>query len=151
MWKAMMGGAALRIPIFLAIAFPALADWRICNRTPQDVLASIVFDAGQGYVSTGWYKIRRCGGCATVYHGMPKLRDVFFHAESVDRTMKWGDEYSFCVSSEKFSFRGPTALHCTRQQSPDVRMEDFHLEKLTGNDFTTNLTGKDHSGKACIE
>lgn len=146
----MMTGTRLRILLFLALAIPAFGDWRICNRTPQVVLASIVFDAGQGYVSTGWYKIGACGGCATVYHGMPKLRDVFFHAESLDRMMKWGDDYSFCVASEKFSFSGPTVLHCARPRSADVRMEDFHLEKLTGNEFTTNLTGKDPSGKVCI-
>ena len=151
MLKTVASRTKLRILVFIALVMPASADWRISNKTPEEVNVSIVFNDGHGYVSTGWYRLGPCGGTATVYHGMPKLRGVFFHAESVDRMMRWGDKYAFCVSSGKFSLGGPTAIDRAGQISRGLRMENFHLEKLTGNDFTSNLTGKDRAGQMCID
>jgi uncharacterized membrane protein len=149
--KTLASRTKLCILLSLVFVTPALADWHICNKTPENVVTSIVFDDGQGYVSTGWYKIRACGGCATVYHGMPKLRGAFFHGESEDGVMKWGGTYSFCVMTNRFSLGPRWATDCGGQRGGGYRMEDFSLQKLTGNDFTTNLTGKDRSGKMCID
>jgi uncharacterized membrane protein len=150
MLRHLASAAILRILLLGALAMPSPADWRISNKTPEEVNVSIVFDDGEGYISTGSYRLAPCGGPAAVYHGMPKLRGVFFHAESVDGRMKWGDSFAFCVSPGKFRLSGPTVIDFTGQTSWGLRMENFHLEKLTGNNFTSNLTGKDGSGQVAL-
>ena len=136
----------------LASASPSFADWTICNRTPEEVYASIAFDNGGGYVSSGWYRINGCGGCVVVYHGVPKLRGVFYYAHSRDRAQVWEGNTLFCTrpgvafkfGSDLNSVRGA----CERQ---GFRMESFGMATMRTDNYTTNLTGRHPSGRVCID
>lgn len=143
-----VGGTA-----FLMAGAPiTYADWLLCNRTPSALYTAIAFDNGNGYVSTGWYRVGSCGGCRTVYHGRPKLSGVFVRAVSEDRAMVWEDNFLFCVNpTNAFTYSGAANQVRGTCEQQGGTMQAFTMQTLNTGNHTTNFTGRHPSGQICFD
>ena len=102
-----IGVAVFAIAWVTAVA-PADAQFRVCNKSGENVDVAIAYDGGAkaGFIAEGWFTIRN-GRCETVYGR--SLNNAFFYlyAEGANGSVWDGEDddaqgYSFCISRKVF-------------------------------------------------
>src|SRR5262245_7236425 len=90
----------------LAPTAPSLADFKICNKSKEQVDVAIGYEAGRDvWIAEGWWTIKH-GQCATLWSGPLKNRFYYLYAEG-DKGTEWdasdgGKAGTFCIKNEKF-------------------------------------------------
>ena len=92
--------------LMLGAGREALADYRICNRSPVKVAVSFgYYEPGMGLTSKGWWNLP-VGECATVFNGDASSRIFYVYATGEGgRVWKADDAQdggAFCVSPQKY-------------------------------------------------
>lgn len=123
--------------------------WKVCNASAEDIEVAIAYpvsDARQ-YISKGWWTLRSCGGCKTVYNGPLPTKGVFLRGEGAKGAL-WEGEYSFCASESRFELpNGRGSRNCPGGQ----KRRDFALHNIKSQNFTTTLRNTRPGSARCID
>jgi uncharacterized membrane protein len=143
------------------IAVPAGADaaqWRICNRTAEDLYVAIAYlHTSNQWLSQGWWSLRACGGCANVMDLSNTDRvNQYFRAVTPAGVERIGGGNRFCVSSRGLGapgapFTGRSGPDCGKRGGGYL-LAGFRLQAVEYSDrnFKTDITGT-VPGKRCID
>ncbi len=119
--------------LFLCVASPVLADFKICNKTGSKTYVSIGYKENEEWVSEGWWTIQP-GECSIPVVGDLKNRYYYIRAES--DTGNWTGDYSFCYINDAFTIRGDE--NCTARGYKTGGY--FEVDTDNSLDWTQNLT-----------
>lgn len=89
----------------LLTAFPAAADFRICNVTKSRVGIAIGYKDGEGWATEGWWNIT-AGNCETLLRGNLAARFYYIYAVDYDRGGEWSGQAFMCTRDKEFTIRG---------------------------------------------
>ena len=84
---------------------PALADFRVCNKTHVLINLAIGSNTGDDFATQGWWTVTP-GSCATPLHGKLKGRYVYLYATDIDAADVLRGTVSMCVDRGKFRVVG---------------------------------------------
>ena len=130
---------------------PARAEsWTVCNRSPEELKAVVVYPIGDGrqYASQGWWRLNACGGCATVFSGSLPVKGVFLRAEGASGNVEGAN--LFCA--KRTAFRMPNANVDERTcRSLGGELMAFTMHTISAARFTTTLSGAPNSRTHCID
>lgn len=124
-------------------------SWTVCNRTADKITVAIAYPSGGTYVSEGWWTLNPCGGCATVLNANLDATGVFLRGEAQGVGRYQGDTLH-CVRRQAFTIKD-SSIPGSRCRSRSGTLAQFQLVVLTGDRYTTNLTGRSASGRVCID
>jgi uncharacterized membrane protein len=133
---------AIMFSALYGMANDAQGAWNVCNKVAEDMVISIAYvDPRGGFLSEGSWRLRACGGCATVLqrNQTSDPNNVFFRADGLDGFLIDGND-AFCVGNSPFKLSGKG--HC---QKKGFRHVNVNLDK----NWTTNITGSSSSGRKC--
>lgn len=137
---------ALGLIVLSAASQTAHAEWTICNKTPEPLTVAIAYASNRGghIVTEGWWKIRSCGGCATVLRAdeTADTSTTYLHAKTDRGGVYVGGDENFCTSRSKFKYKSTPG--CAEKSS-------FQQTKVNLNrQWRTNITGKSSNGGRCV-
>src|SRR6202023_488029 len=72
-------------------AFPAVADFRICNVTKSRVVVAIGYKDADGWATEGWWNLT-AGNCETLMRGALAARFYYVYAIDYDRGGEWSGQ-----------------------------------------------------------
>jgi len=103
---------AVAIPILCLTAaaltaFPAAADFRICNLTMSRVGVALGYKDGEGWATEGWWNLK-AGDCETLLRGTLAARYYYVYAVDYDRGGEWSGQATMCTRDKEFTIRGAT-------------------------------------------
>jgi len=107
-WARRIGGCVALGFGCVAVAAPALAELRICNKTSKAVYTAVGYNENGEWISEGWWQLEP-GECATPISGKLRKRYYYYYAESTDGEWYWsseGNQYLFCASDNAFKIVG---------------------------------------------
>lgn len=90
--------------LLLLGASPALADFRLCNKTDDTVSVAIGYKAGDGWRTEGWWNIDGAT-CGTLIPGALGSRYYYVYAVS-SRGASWGGKAFMCTRRKMFTISG---------------------------------------------
>jgi uncharacterized membrane protein len=125
---------------FLALALasasaPAQADFRVCNKTRSLINLAIGTNAGDNFVTEGWWAVTP-GSCATLVRGPLTGRYVYLYATDIDGADVLKGTVSMCIDRGKFKAYG--IENCWRRGMQAVNFAE--VDTLVSPDWTTFLT-----------
>jgi uncharacterized membrane protein len=128
-----------RLPFACALlvifAFPARADFRVCNKTHALINIAVGTDAGEAFKTEGWW-VATPGSCATPVRGPLKSRFVYLYATDIDGVDLVTGTATMCIDRGKFVAYG--AENCWRRGLQAVTFAE--IDTLDSGDWTTFLT-----------
>jgi uncharacterized membrane protein len=86
-------------------AFPAVADFRICNMTKSRVGIAIGYKDADGWATEGWWNLAT-GNCETLMRGALAARFYYVYAVDYDRGGEWSGQAFMCTRDKEFTIRG---------------------------------------------
>lgn len=116
----------------------ALADWQVCNRTPDPVRVAVGYAVPNGLLkSEGWWTLGPCTGCAMVLRRGETVDNTtgYLYVERNGSAMISGSE-NLCVG------KSPFALRRHGNNCPDTRGFKQVTIDLNKNPYTTNIRGQ---------
>lgn len=119
----------------LALAAPARADLRVCNKTHALVNLAVGQNGGEHFVTEGWWSVTP-GGCATPIRGALSGRYVYLYASDIDSVDVTHGSVSMCVDRGKFKIFG--IADCWRRGLQAVNFVEIDTQDAM--DWTTFLT-----------
>jgi uncharacterized membrane protein len=105
------GSCASAIPILCLTAaaamtaFPAAADFRICNVTKSRVGVALGYKDAEGWATEGWWNLKP-GDCETLLRGTLAARYYYLYAVDYDRGGEWSGQATMCTRDKEFTIRG---------------------------------------------
>ncbi len=127
-----LDGAALAL--FAASSAPALADFRVCNKTRSLANLAVGMNAGDQFATEGWWTVTP-GSCATLIRGPLKGRYVYLYATDIDGVDVLRGTVSMCVDRAKFKVFG--VENCWRRGLQAVTF--MEVDTRESPDWTTFL------------
>jgi uncharacterized membrane protein len=121
--------------ILLLTAGPALAGFKLCNKTGLPVRAAIGRFDGTHWTSQGWWTVA-AGICADLLTGPLQARYYYLHA-SDGGAGTWDGKFHFCVAPAK-SFKAQGRGDCAKRGF-DTR-GFFQIDTGRNRDWTQNLS-----------
>lgn len=127
-------------------AAPALADFRICNRTSYVIYAAVGYESGTQMLTRGWTRIIP-GDCGMALEGRLDQPAYFLYARSsrahAGPARAWGGRIRLCAKETNFAIDVPVGG--ARCGSDDAFLMPF-ASLPTGHkaSWTTTLTGSRH-------
>jgi uncharacterized membrane protein len=89
----------------LALAEPASADFRLCNKTKSRVGVALGYKDGETWVTEGWWNIA-ANSCETLLRGGLVARYYYVYAIDYDHGGEWGGKAFMCTREKEFTIRG---------------------------------------------
>lgn len=86
-------------------AWPALADFRICNNTASRVGVALGYEDTEGWVTEGWWNMPP-RTCETLLRGALVARYYYIYAIDYDRGGAWSGHAYMCGRDKEFTIRG---------------------------------------------
>jgi uncharacterized membrane protein len=132
----------------------AFADWTIVNRSPYEVWVAIAWDSGNGFTSSGWWKLSPCGGARRVLNGAPHATGAFVYAMRTDtrESVLPANNFLFCVADRGFNFTSENRQRGICVHSVGRLVDFMQTEVRTQGDTTTTVRGtKKPSDRVCID
>lgn len=139
MWAAMLAAAMFH-------ASPAVAEFRVCNRTSYIVYAAIGFESGLQMLTRGWTRVLP-GGCALALEGPLNQLEYFVYARSSQAhggpAHAWGGRIRLCARETDFAIDVPVGT--ARCGSDDAFLVPY-ASVVTGHaaSWTMTLAGNRH-------
>ncbi len=87
------------------VAYPAQADFIVCNDSFDVLNLALARDPGGGFVSEGWWSLAP-GRCAALLRGRIDSRYLYLHAIDVFNQPVLEGNVTFCISEEGFRIPG---------------------------------------------
>jgi uncharacterized membrane protein len=98
--------AAAPAVLLLAIsAYPAMADFRLCNNTGGRVGVALGYKDAEGWTTEGWWNIS-ARSCETLLRGALVARYYYIYAVDYDRGGEWSGHAYMCSREKEFTIRG---------------------------------------------
>jgi uncharacterized membrane protein len=95
--------ALLALAIFGA--WPARADFRVCNNTTSRIGLAIGYHDGRSWVTEGWFNLRP-SRCDSVFKGDLTASFYYVYAVDYDHGGEWGGKSYMCTREREFTIRG---------------------------------------------
>ena len=93
------------VVLLTASAYPALADFRLCNNTGSRVGVAIGYKDTEGWVTEGWWNVT-ARTCETLLRGSLVARYYYIYAVDYDRGGEWSGHAFMCSRDKEFTIRG---------------------------------------------
>jgi uncharacterized membrane protein len=110
--RATLCSMAVRLAVILAsaigmiaLAEPASADFRLCNKTKSRVGVALGYKDGETWVTEGWWNIA-ANSCETLLRGGLVARYYYVYAIDYDHGGEWGGKAFMCTREKEFTIRG---------------------------------------------
>jgi uncharacterized membrane protein len=107
--RCMLRGIALAAApavLLLALsAYPAMADFRLCNNTGGRVGVALGYKDAEGWTTEGWWNIS-ARTCETLLRGALVARYYYIYAVDYDRGGEWSGHAYMCSREKEFTIRG---------------------------------------------
>jgi uncharacterized membrane protein len=92
--------------LLLAVsAYPAKADFRLCNNTGSRVGVSIGYKDNEGWTTECWWNVSS-RSCETLLRGALVARYYYIYAVDYDRGGEWSGKAYMCSREKEFTIRG---------------------------------------------
>ena len=98
-------GTVALAAVLLASAYPALADFRLCNNTGSRVGVSLGYKDAEGWTTEGWWNVS-ARSCETLLRGALVARYYYIYAVDYDRGGEWSGHAYMCSREKEFTIRG---------------------------------------------
>ncbi len=97
----------LALPLLLLVfsAWPAHADFRLCNNTGSRVGVALGYKDAEGWTTEGWWNIS-ARSCETLLRGALVARYYYIYAVDYDRGGEWSGHAFMCSREKEFTVRG---------------------------------------------
>lgn len=89
----------------VAAATPAVADFRLCNRTQSRVGVAIGYKEGDSWATEGWWNVS-ANSCETLLRGDLVARFYYLYAVDYDQGGEWSGKAFMCTRDKEFTIRG---------------------------------------------
>jgi uncharacterized membrane protein len=86
-------------------AWPAAADFRICNNTTSRVGVALGYKDADGWTTEGWWNLKP-SDCETLVRGSLAARYYYIYAVDYDRGGEWSGQAFMCTRDKEFTIRG---------------------------------------------
>ena len=103
--RCITGTVALVAVLLSASAYPALADFRLCNNTGSRVGVSLGYKDAEGWTTEGWWNVP-ARSCETLLRGSLVARYYYIYAVDYDRGGEWSGHAFMCSREKEFTIRG---------------------------------------------
>jgi uncharacterized membrane protein len=135
-WRAVLG--VLTLALGMALAVPASASLKVCNRTSYVLYAATANDAHTGINSQGWARVAP-GGCRVVLPADLTAPAYYIYARSSQAhsgpSHAWGGQRQVCVKDTNFATQNAFTSHdCLSDdfyQLPFASVDTHHLRNWT--------------------
>ncbi|HRD79071.1 MAG TPA: DUF1036 domain-containing protein [Hyphomicrobiaceae bacterium] len=117
------------------MAWPALADLKLCNASSSRVGVAIGYQDSKGWATEGWWNIAP-QTCETLLKGTLSSRYYYIHAIDYDRGGEWGGGSFMCTAEKVFLIRG--VQDCSKRGMK--RTGFFEVDTGEAKDWTVRLT-----------
>lgn len=107
MCKARILSTLFAAAAFFAAVSPALADFRVCNRTDSRVGVALGYKDGDHWVTEGWWNIP-AHTCETLVRGQLIARYYYLYAQDYDQGGEWTGRAYLCTRDKEFTIQGVT-------------------------------------------
>lgn len=97
--------AITAVPLLMASAYPANADFRLCNNTGSRVGVAIGYKDNEGWTTEGWWNVAS-RSCETLLRGALVARYYYIYAIDYDRGGEWSGKAYMCSREKEFTIRG---------------------------------------------
>jgi uncharacterized membrane protein len=135
-WR--LGVRCLRVSTIVVLlaawGAPAVADFRVCNKTRSLINLAVGTNAGDQFATEGWWTVTP-GSCATPVRGSLTGRYVYLYATDIDGADVLKGTVSMCVDRGKFKVYG--VENCWRRGLQAVTFAE--IDTLDSPDWTTFL------------
>ena len=91
--------------VLIALAGPALADFRLCNNTSSRVGVALGYKDAEGWTTEGWWNVA-ARSCETLLRGGLVARYYYIYAVDYDRGGEWSGHAFMCSRDKEFTIRG---------------------------------------------
>ncbi len=100
----MKAAALLALSLAACAAFPARADFRICNQAANRISVSLAYSEKDNWVSEGWWNLKP-GDCQPILRGA--LAGEFYYLYGMDEHGgEWKGRTFMCTSDRSFKIDG---------------------------------------------
>ncbi len=113
---------------------PALADFRVCNKTRSLINLAVGANAGDQFSTEGWWTVTP-GSCATPIRGPLTGRYLYLYATDIDGADVLKGSVSMCIDRGKFKVYGTE--NCWRRGLQAVTFAEIDTQDAP--DWTTFL------------
>ena len=103
--RCITGTVALAASLLATSAYPALADFRLCNNTGSRVGVSLGYKDAEGWTTEGWWNVS-ARTCETLLRGPLVARYYYIYAVDYDRGGEWSGHAFMCSREKEFTIRG---------------------------------------------
>jgi uncharacterized membrane protein len=132
---ALMGiGAAISLS---SASAPALADLKLCNKTPSRVGVALGYKDKDGWASEGWWNVGP-NNCESLLKGPLIARYYYIFAIDYDKGGSWGGKAMMCTQRKIFTIRG--IEDC--QPRGFEKTGFFEVDTSEETDWTISLSGE---------
>ena len=100
-----LAGTALFVLLLAGTAYPAKADFRLCNNTGSRVGVAIGYKDNEGWTTEGWWNVSS-RSCETLLRGALVARYYYIYAVDYDRGGEWSGKAYMCSREKEFTIRG---------------------------------------------
>jgi uncharacterized membrane protein len=97
--------AAVAALLLAGTAYPAKADFRLCNNTGSRVGVAIGYKDAEGWTTEGWWNVAS-RSCETLLRGALVARYYYIYAVDYDRGGEWSGKAYMCSREKEFTIRG---------------------------------------------
>jgi uncharacterized membrane protein len=97
--------AITAVPLLVASASPANADFRLCNNTGSRVGVAVGYKDNEGWTTEGWWNVSS-RSCETLLRGALVARYYYIYAVDYDRGGEWSGKAYMCSREKEFTIRG---------------------------------------------
>lgn len=99
------GTLALAAALLAFSAYPAMADFRLCNNTGSRVGVALGYKDAEGWNTEGWWNVPS-RSCETLLRGALVARYYYIYAVDYDRGGEWSGHAYMCSREKEFTIRG---------------------------------------------
>ncbi len=134
--------AACAVVISCVVIAPAMADFRLCNKTTSRIGVAIGYYEQSEWVSEGWWNVEQ-GACEVLLSGELAGQYYYVYAVDYDRGDEWKGRTTLCTQDKEFIIRGER--ECEKRGYSKTR----YFEVNTGDQksWTVQLTDSSASKK----
>ena len=97
--------AAFAVIGLSALAYPAAADFRLCNNTGSRVGVALGYKDNDGWTTEGWWNLA-ARSCETLLRGTLVARFYYVYALDYERGGEWSGQAFMCTRDKEFTIRG---------------------------------------------
>lgn len=98
-------GYCIAAAALVAVAGPAFADFRLCNKTGSRVGVSVGYKDQETWSTEGWWNVG-ANSCETLLRGPLSARFYYVYAIDYDRGGEWNGKAFMCTRDKEYTIKG---------------------------------------------